>query len=121
MNRATTMQSMDAAAAQGRLALQHCTACGAGQYPPREICRACLSDQMAWTLEDAVRGRLLAQTSVQHSFEPSTPLPQRIGLVRLAMGETALCFLDAAVQPGDVAVRARLDSLGRTVLMAFPC
>ncbi len=121
MNRAATMRPMDAAAAQGRLALQHCATCGAGQYPPREICRACLSDQMAWTEEDAVRGQLLAQTSVQHSFEPSTPLPQRVGLVHLPMGETALCFLDAAAQPGDVAVRARLDSLGRAVLMASPC
>jgi uncharacterized OB-fold protein len=121
MSRAVTMQPMDEAAAAGRLALQHCTACGTGQYPPRELCRACLSDQMAWTVEDAVPGQLLAQTSVQHSFVPETPVPQRIGLVRLSMGETAVCFLDAEVEPGAVAVRAHLDSLGRAVLLASPC
>ncbi len=121
MNRAATMQPMDEAAAKGRLALQSCTACGTGQYPPRELCRVCLSDQMAWTLEDVVPGQLLALTPVQHSFVPETPLPQRIGLVRLAMGETAVCFLDAAVEPGAVAVRAQLDVAGRAVLMASPC
>ena len=121
MSRAATMQPMDEAAATGRLALQHCTACGTGQYPPRELCRACLSDQMAWTLADAAPAHLLATTSVHHSFEPETPVPQRIGLVRLAMGETALCFLDAGVQPGAVSVRARADAAGRAVLTASPC
>ena len=37
---------LTAAAARGRLALQVCLDCGAVQYPPREVCRACLSHRL---------------------------------------------------------------------------
>ena len=121
MSRAATMRPMDEAAAAGHVALQHCEVCGAGQYPPRDLCRVCLSDQMAWTTADTVAGDLLCLTTVQHSFVPDTKLPQPIGLVRLPMGETAICLLDPAVQPGAVTIRASLDPAGRAVLRALPC
>lgn len=121
MNRAAAMQAMDAAAASGLFARQRCRACGAGQYPPAELCRVCLADALEWTTVESATGELLAATTVQHSFEPSTPLPQRVGLVALGPGVTALCFLDAATQPGPVTVRATLDSTGRAVLNATPC
>src|SRR5271155_1214932 len=39
---------LTAAAARGRFELQVCLDCGAVQYPPREICRSCLSHRLAW-------------------------------------------------------------------------
>src|SRR5690554_4231827 len=57
---------LTAAAAEGRFALQVCQDCKAVQYPPREVCHACLSDHLSWR---AVKpeGRLLASTTLHHS------------------------------------------------------
>ena len=118
MSRAAAMRPMDAAAATGRVALQHCEACGAGQYPPRELCRACLSDRLAWSDAAEAHGDLLAAATVCHSLEPGTALPQPVGLVQLGPGMTALCFVAAGTQPGAVTVRAKPDSAGRAVLTA---
>ena len=118
MNRAAVMRPMDEAAATGAVALQSCEVCGAGQYPPRELCRVCLSDQLGWRTAAEVAGDLLAVTTVCHSVEPGTKLPQPVGLVQLRPGVTALCFLDTPTAPGPVKVRARLDASGRAVLCA---
>ena len=117
MRRAAVMRAMDEAAASGRVALQRCEACGAGQYPPRERCRVCLSERLAWAVVDETSGELLAAATVCHSLEPGTVLPQPVGLVSLGPGMTALCLVDGA-QPGTVTVRARLDAAGRAVLTA---
>ena len=118
MTRATAMRPMDEAAATGTVALQRCTVCGAGQYPPREVCRVCLSDEFRWDVSEFVAGDLLAATTVCHSIEPGTTLPQPVGLVRLGPGMTALCFLASSMPPGPVTVRARSDAAGRAVLTA---
>ncbi len=118
MSRAAAMRPMDEAAAAGQVALQRCAACGAGQYPPRELCRSCLSDDLKWSVSGAASGELLARAEVHHSFEPGTRLPQPVGLVRLGPGMTAVCFLDDGVAPGPVTVRAALDAAGRAVLTA---
>lgn len=118
MNRAAAMHLMDAAASRNQVALQRCEACGAGQYPPRELCHACLSDRLAWSTSVAAAGELLARATVCHSLEPGTGLPQPVGLVRLGPGMTALCLLASGTQPGPVTVRAGLDAAGRTVLTA---
>ncbi len=118
MSRAAAMLAMDAAAGERRIALQHCEACGAGQFPPREVCRVCLSDRLAWRVADAVGGELLARTLVCHSFEPSAEGPREVGLVRLGPGMVAVCFLAAGVPPGPVTVRAGWDGAGRAVLTA---
>ena len=51
----------------GALLLQHCTACGAVQYPPRELCRHCLADRLVWRETDR-RGQLLSRIELQHSL-----------------------------------------------------
>ena len=117
MMRAQAMQPMDQAAASGRLALQRCEACGVRQYPPREICGTCLSDALAWDIVENASGDLLASASLQHSFLPETPLPQRVGLVRV--GEVSLvCFVTGNAIGGPVTVTAALDASGRAVLTA---
>lgn len=120
MSRAAAMAPMDAAAASGRLALQHCAACGAAQYPPREICHVCLSADLAWTVTDQTAATVLAATTLHHSFEPSQrpALPLRIGLVQLQSGPSAVCFVPDAPAGAHVFVRASLDREGRAVLTA---
>ena len=44
--------------------LQRCADCGAAQYPPREVCGACLSDRLAWDSADSLPGRVLARTRI---------------------------------------------------------
>jgi len=119
----TPMAEMAAAARQGKLALQRCTACGAVQYPPRELCWSCLADAMEWRVSDQEAGELLATTTLHHShdmqFRARPPL--RVGLVRLDAGPTAVCFLAGDCVVGvRVVVVAALDTDGRAVLSAMP-
>jgi NAD(P)-dependent dehydrogenase (short-subunit alcohol dehydrogenase family)/uncharacterized OB-fold protein len=114
---------LTAAAALGRFKLQVCAACGAVQYPPREACHRCLSDQLAWR-EQPGTGELISETIVHHSNDSyfAERLPWRLGLVRLDAGPTAVAHLHGACAPAPSRVRvgARLDKSGQGVLLAFP-
>lgn len=113
---------MRQAAAEGNVALQRCEACGTVQYPPREMCRDCLSDQLGWDVAATVSGHLLAGTTLYHSNAPRfrPRLPLRIGLVHLDAGPVVVCFLDPDAQPDDtVHLRASLDDTGHPVLEAI--
>jgi len=117
----TPTQQMAAHAAFGRLALQYCTECGKAQYPPRELCGACLADALEWRVSDAVGGVALAGTTLHHSHEPAfrTWPPLRVGLVRLDAGPTAVCLLAPGCEAGTrVRVTAGVDAEGRAVLSA---
>ncbi|MGH7154784.1 MAG: Zn-ribbon domain-containing OB-fold protein [Acetobacteraceae bacterium] len=112
---------MRQAAAEGNVALQRCEACGAVQYPPREMCGSCLSDQLGWDIAATINGRLLAGTTLHHSNAPRfrSRLPMRIGLVLLDAGPVVVCFLGSDAQPDEtVHLRARLDDTGHPVLEA---
>jgi uncharacterized protein len=94
------------------MTMQRCTACGKAQYPPRELCSACLADAFEWHEADA--GEVLAVTTLHHSHEPAfrPQLPLRIGLVRLEAGPTVVCFLADGCQLGTrVWITARADAL----------
>lgn len=119
----TPMQRMVEHAATGRLALQRCADCGTVQYPPRELCVACLADRMEWRVTDAEDGEVLASTELHHSHEAAfrDALPLRVGLVRLDPGPTVVCFLADCCGAGTrVRVTARTDVAGRAVLTATP-
>src|SRR5512135_3086320 len=101
--------------------LQHCTSCGTVQYPPRELCAACLSDTLEWRVTADEPGELLANTVLQHSHEPEfrTKLPLHVGLVRVDIGPRVVCFLADPCPAGTrVNVSANSDNTGRTVLSA---
>ena len=101
--------------------LQHCTACGHAQYPPREVCGACLADALEWFAPNCGPGELLAVTILHHSHEPGfrARLPLRIGLVQLDAGPTVVCFLgDDCAAGARVTVTASNDPQGRSVLSA---
>lgn len=88
--------------------LQACTACGARQYPERDLCRVCLGDTLALA-EDGGRGRLVAEATLHRSLDPASAaaLPRRIGAVALDAGVRVIAFLGAGVAPGDrVGLRA---------------
>jgi uncharacterized OB-fold protein len=91
--------------------LQRCVACGAAQYPPREVCGACLSDRLDWENAESVRGRVVARTKLHHSNELRfrARLPLTCGLVRFDAGPVAVCFLADTAEPGDD-VRVWLDA-----------
>jgi len=99
--------------------LQRCRACGRAQYPPREVCGACLSDALDWQNAEALPARVLARTVLHHSNEPRFRplLPLVTGLVRLDAGPVAVVFLADAAQTGDaVMVREREDVLWEAAL-----
>lgn len=114
---------LTAAAARGRFELQVCAACGAVQYPSREMCHRCLSGTLRWR-EQSGTGELIAETTVHHSNDLyfRERLPWRLGLVRLDAGPTAVVHLhgNCAPAPSRVRVGARLDKSGQGVLVAFP-
>jgi NAD(P)-dependent dehydrogenase (short-subunit alcohol dehydrogenase family)/uncharacterized OB-fold protein len=110
-------------AAVGRLELQRCAACQAVQYPPREACSRCLSNELEWTPMSG-QGELLSETVLRHSQELyfRERVPWRVGLVRLAEGVTVVAHLDERCGPAPctVEVEAALDRAGQAVLVAKP-
>ena len=111
------------AAALGRLELQRCAGCGAIQYPPREACVRCLSEELEWTLMSG-QGELVSETTLHHSqelfFRERTPW--RLGLVRLTEGASLVVHIDerCGPAPSPVIVEAVLDRAGQAALVAKP-
>jgi NAD(P)-dependent dehydrogenase (short-subunit alcohol dehydrogenase family)/uncharacterized OB-fold protein len=114
---------LTAAAARGALELQVCLDCGAVQYPPREVCRACLSHRLAWRPQDG-RGELMTDTVLRNAQELyfRERLPWRVGIVRLDAGVSAVAYVHDSVgaAPRRVRIAAALDRAGQAVLVAVP-
>jgi uncharacterized OB-fold protein len=75
------------AAAQGRLLVRTCTACGRGHHYPRPICPFCGSDRTEWR-EASGRG-VIYSYSVMHRATP----PYAIAYVTLDEGPTMMTNL----------------------------
>lgn len=114
---------LTAAAAEGRLELQTCRQCSTVQYPAREICVNCLSDQLEWKPQDGA-GELIAETTLRHSMEVYylQRMPWRLGIVKLDSGPSIVCHVhgDVPAAPARIKLAARLDKAGQGVLVAFP-
>ena len=114
---------LTAAAARGRFELQVCLDCSAVQYPPREVCRSCLSHRLVWRPQDG-HGELLTETTLRTGQELffRERLPWRVGIVRLDAGVNVVAYLHASVgaAPCRVRVEAALDRAGQAVLVAAP-
>jgi NAD(P)-dependent dehydrogenase (short-subunit alcohol dehydrogenase family)/uncharacterized OB-fold protein len=114
---------LTAAAARGRLALQVCPDCGAVQYPPRDVCRNCLSQRLVWRPQEG-GGELLTETTLRNAQELyfRERLPWRVGLVRLDAGVNVVAYVHAGVgaAPCRVRVAAALDRAGQAALVAMP-
>ena len=114
---------LTAAAARGALELQVCRDCGSVQYPPREVCRACLSSRLIWRPHDG-ECELLAETVLRAAQELyfRERLPWRIGIVRLEGGANVVAYVHDSVSPAPCRVRveAALDRAGQVALVAVP-
>jgi uncharacterized OB-fold protein len=86
------------AAAEGRLLVERCTACGADSFPPRGMCRACRSRDVTWA-EVAGPGTVYSYTVNHQRWLPDLEVPYAVVLV---------CFAD---HPG-VRVVGRLQGCG---------
>lgn len=121
-NRSREAQGLAAMAAAGRFALQVCGACGAAQYPPRQICGRCLDDRLDWTdVPDG--GTLLAETTLRHSNDPffRDRLPWRLGMVAADAGPSIVAHLaEACARGGRVRLALGIDPAGNAVVTARP-
>jgi uncharacterized protein len=79
------------AAAQGRLVLQCCAACGRIRHYPRLLCDACYSDTVRWVTASGY-GTVHSWTVAHHAFHPAfqDELPYVLLTVDLAEGVRAL-------------------------------
>ena len=122
-SRSRVALGLTAAAARGRLALQICRDCNAVQYPPREVCRSCLSHRLIWRPQDG-KGELLTETTLRAAQELyfRERLPWRIGLVRLDAGVNLVAYLHTGVgtAPCRVRIETALDRAGQAALIAMP-
>lgn len=84
------------------ISIQCCGRCGTLQYPCRDVCRNCLSDDL-YTSEVSNEARLQAIATVHRGLEPSFAdrLPLQIGTVVLDGGVRAICFVEPGLAAGD--------------------
>ena len=109
-----------------KLKLQHCSHCGHVQYPPTELCGACLEDGLVFRDTDT-GGRLLARSDLHHSLweyfkRRLREGPWSIGSVQLDVGPTVLAHLGPGnLQSGDrVQLFSHSDASQSSVLIAVP-
>lgn len=121
-NRSRRALGLAAAAAEGRFDLQVCQACSAVQYPPREVCHVCLSEQLRWQPVNPF-GRLLATTTLHHSNDLyfRERLPWRVGTVQMNSGPNVVAHIHGDCQEGQaVRLSLKLDRSGQAVMIALP-
>jgi uncharacterized OB-fold protein len=110
------------AAEAGRFVLQVCEGCERVQYPPREVCANCLSDDLQWSDIDAV-GRVIAHTHLHASLEShfNERLPWPIGSVKLDCGPVVIAHFNEDTCEADKRVRLLnlMDLSGQGVFVAI--
>lgn len=97
------------AAAEGRLVVDRCEACGAESFPPRGICRACLSRRLT-PVEITSLGAIYSYTVNHQRWLPDLEVPYVLVLVEWAdhpgvrvMGRLRGC------EPEDVAIGLEVE------------
>lgn len=116
------------------LSLQKCSECENTNYPPREVCESCLSDQLLWKPADT-SGRLLQAVELHHSLWEFFKRRMKkntwpIASVRLAAGPVVFAHLaldlfehhSASEIPSasPVSVFSHSDCGNQSVLIAVP-
>ena len=112
--------ALSAMAAWGELRLQTCAECGAVQYPPRDVCRACLSTDLPWRPVDPA-GEIVAASTVRTSIDPyfRRLTPWRVCTVRLPAGVSVIAHRHGDAS-GAVTLAPRLDRAGNAAMIALP-
>lgn len=94
------------AAAEHRLLLPRCTACGAFRFPPSPFCPECRSQPVEWVEHDGA-GEIYAYTVIRHGVIPEVrdALPVIAAVVELpGTGGVRLVGNVVDADPGEVAV-----------------
>ncbi|SDQ97230.1 SDR family NAD(P)-dependent oxidoreductase [Pseudovibrio sp. Tun.PSC04-5.I4] len=122
--RSRTALFLAAAAAEGRFMLQVCgePECVSIQYPARDACSHCLSNNLIWQ-EVSPLGKLIATSTVRTSTSTyfKERMPWRLGTVQLDIGPSVICHLHGDVEVSDnVRLINRLDKSGQSVFLAMP-
>ncbi len=111
------------AAKERRFTLQVCASCATVQYPPREVCRSCLSDRLDWSQVDP-DGTVLTCTELHVSSDPffQNHMPWVMGTVHLDCGPVIFAHLAPGAHKisGHVTMINRLDPSGQGVFIALP-
>ncbi len=107
---------------QASLVLQQCEDCNTIQYPPREVCKHCLSDALSWQAVDD-QGEVLASNSLYNSLEPyyQERLPWELASVKLDAGPVVLVHNGNGYRAGErVRVVSEQDARGNLLLAIRP-
>lgn len=114
---------LTAAAARGAFELPVCQDCAAVVYPPQEVCRKCLSDNLRWR-ELSPAGKLLTFGTIHHSTDAyfTRHRPLTIGTVQLDAGPAVIARVAPACAEigGRVRLFNCLDRGGEQVFVAMP-
>lgn len=96
----------------GKLVLRRCTACGQHHFPPRHLCPACWSADLAW-VEASGEGTVYTFTIMHRAPSPafSGQTPYVVALVDLAEGPRMMANI--------VGAGAREVALGERVRACF--
>ena len=79
------------AAADGKLMLKHCTACGEKHYYPRSICPSCGSDKTEW-FQSSGKGVIYTLSTMRRGANA----PSTLAWVMLADGPAMVTNIDTA-------------------------
>jgi uncharacterized OB-fold protein len=90
------------AAAEHRLVVQQCTACGAHHHPPRPMCPACRSLALQW-VDAAGTGTVYSYALLHHPQHPAFEYPVVAVLVDLDEGVRIVSNL-VDVTPDEVRI-----------------
>ena len=87
------------AAAEGKLRLQRCAACGTVRHYPQLVCANCYSLDVGW-IDATGRGTIHSWTVAHHAFHPAfkDELPYTLVIVDLEEGPRAMGRLDPQAQ-----------------------
>jgi uncharacterized OB-fold protein len=98
-----------AAAREGRLAIQHCGACGQWVHYPSYLCDNCLSTDLAWEDVSGL-GTVESFSTVYRGFAPefAADLPYTVALVRIDEGPALLTWL-VDVEPDAAEIGMRVE------------
>jgi uncharacterized OB-fold protein len=88
-------------AAEGKLRLQRCTACGKLRNYPQLVCTDCYSLDVEW-IEASGRGTVHSWTVAHHAFLPAfkADVPYTLVIVDLEEGPRTMGRLDPSAQAG---------------------
>lgn len=105
----------------GTLQLQQCGKCGQVNYPTRELCGACLADELQWQpVPDT--GTVQSITELQYSLEPAytAHLPWTVASIKLDCGPVVLAHLAPGISiTNPVKLLIVQDETGNNMLAAI--